>query len=81
MSAIQQLRFWGGNGETDSQATMLEAAAEIDHLHALLRDARCPGGGWSGMPDDIDPTVDACLKAGVCGCVFGAPFASGERHG
>lgn len=37
MSTAQQLRFWGGSGETESQACMLTAADEIE---AITQDAR-----------------------------------------
>jgi hypothetical protein len=32
----QQLRFWGGGGETESQACMLQAADEIKRYRAAL---------------------------------------------
>lgn len=37
-----------------------------------LKAQDCPGGGWNGMPPDIErATVADCLKHGVCGCIYG----------
>jgi hypothetical protein len=36
----QQLRFWGGSGETESQACMLQAADEIERLRNTMKN--CP---------------------------------------
>ena len=56
---------------TRLQQLCWEAVDEIRRLRNLLKSARCPGGGWTGMPEGTDPTVDACLKAGACGCDLG----------
>ena len=53
--------------------------AEIERLRAEIKTARCPGGGYNGQPADEEPTVENCLKAGVCGCSFGAALMS-ERN-
>lgn len=37
-----------------------------------LREQDCPGGGWNGMPPEIErATVSDCLAHGVCGCIYG----------
>jgi len=50
------------------------AAAAIERLRAALLRVDCPGGGWNGMPKDLEGfcTVADCLKQGNCGCIFGA---------
>lgn len=70
-----QTHFKRGQGyktecaERDANANLFSAAPD---LLACLRKAHCPGGGYTGQPANEEPTVDACLKAGVCGCYFGA---------
>jgi hypothetical protein len=49
-----------------------ERAKEANALRAALRSARCPGGGFNGMPKDAEPTVGLCLDHKVCGCDLGA---------
>jgi hypothetical protein len=44
---------------------------QVRRARDILKSARCPGGGWTGMPEGTDPTVDACMKAGACGCDLG----------
>ena len=38
-----------------------------------LKAQDCPGGGWSGMPSELEgkATVADCLARGVCGCIYG----------
>lgn len=42
-----------------------------DEQKQELRATRCPGGGFNGQPEDQEPTVQACLDANSCGCIFG----------
>lgn len=55
-----------------------DAANEIERLRAELRTVLCPGGGYAGQPKDEEPTVGACLKAGVCGCRHGDALKVGK---
>jgi hypothetical protein len=50
---------------------MDEAAAEIERLRAALKSCHCPGGGWNGMPDNMEPTIENCMKHDACGCCYG----------
>ena len=52
-------------------ATDRDHGEEIERLRAALREAMCPGGGYTGQPKDEEPTVGNCVKAGVCWCVLG----------
>ena len=52
---------------------------EIERLRALLKQARCPGGGWTGMPKDIEPTVGNCMAHDACGCDFGDALRQGAE--
>jgi hypothetical protein len=38
-----------------------------------LKAQDCPGGGWAGMPAELEgkATVADCLSRGVCGCIYG----------
>lgn len=45
---------------------------------AMLKDTRCPAGGWTGMPADMDPTVENCMGHGVCGCIYGEVVRKAE---
>lgn len=39
-----------------------------------LKAQPCPGGGWTGMPAEIEErgaTVAECLADGSCGCIYG----------
>jgi hypothetical protein len=39
---------------------------------AGLKAQECPGGGWTGMPAELErPTVADCLAHNVCGCIYG----------
>jgi hypothetical protein len=39
---------------------------------AGLKAQECPGGGWTGMPAEIErATVADCVAHGVCGCIYG----------
>jgi hypothetical protein len=58
--------------EYRANARLIAAAPE---LLRELQTSRCPGGGWTGMPADIEPTVENCLAAGNCGCTCGAAIA------
>lgn len=61
---------------------LAEEHRENERLRSALRSARCPGGGWNGMPDDIDPTVENCMGANACGCNLGdalKPQTGGHR--
>jgi len=60
----------------DTHADLIVRAVNChDDLVAALRTCRCPGGGWNGMPEDMDPTVENCMAAGACGCDCGAALA------
>lgn len=79
---VERLRRGDGTGACLSGnakyavETMNEAAAEIERLRVVLRTCPCPGGGWNGMPADLEPTVAACVDNKVCGCVYGAALTS-----
>lgn len=49
--------------------------AQRDELVAALKSCSCPGGGWTGMPRDMEATVEACVVNNVCGCTLGAAIA------
>lgn len=38
-----------------------------------LKAQECPGGGWTGMPAELEgkATVADCLMYGTCGCIYG----------
>lgn len=57
------------NEETQKANARLIVAAP-DLLHEL-RTSCCPAGGWNGMPADMEPTVDNCIKHGSCACTAG----------
>lgn len=40
---------------------------------AGLKSQECPGGGWNGMPAELEGncTVADCLAHGTCGCIYG----------
>jgi hypothetical protein len=67
-----------------SQRALEEQLAEErlrDAARDLLRELKsvnCPGGGWTGMPIYIEPTVDNCIAAGTCGCSHGAAVKKAE---
>jgi hypothetical protein len=45
-----------------------------------LKSQDCPGGGWTGMPADLErATVADCLAHGVCGCIYGDAVKHIER--
>ncbi len=59
----------------DKAGLSLEALPLWDDARAALEEqltAPCPGGGYTGQPHDEAPTVENCLRAGVCGCDMGA---------
>jgi hypothetical protein len=53
--------------------------AQNAELRALLKDTICPAGDWTGMPDDMQPTVANCMKHGNCCCVYGAALTQAEK--
>jgi hypothetical protein len=55
-----------------------EMRERCDELLAELKSCLCPGGGWNGMPKDMEATVQACMTHGVCGCTLGAAVAKAE---
>lgn len=66
------------NGFGDQRANaefIIRAWNSHDEMLAELETSRCPGGGWNGMPADIEPTVENCMAAGACGCSCGAVIA------
>ncbi len=45
-----------------------------------LKAQDCPGGGWNGMPVELErATVADCLSHGVCGCIYGEAVQHIER--
>ena len=47
---------------------------------AGLKAQDCPGGGWNGMPNNMErATVADCLAHGVCGCIYGDAVQHIER--
>lgn len=45
-----------------------------------LKSQDCPGGGWNGMPPELQrATVADCLAHGVCGCIYGDAVKHIER--
>lgn len=45
-----------------------------------LKSQDCPGGGWNGMPAELErATVADCLANGVCGCIYGDAVQHIER--
>jgi hypothetical protein len=46
-----------------------------------LKAQDCPGGGWSGMPNERRgrATVADCLAHGNCGCIYGDAVQHIER--
>lgn len=58
--------------------TALKSNGLVDELLSELRKALCPGGGYIGQPENQEPTVQACLDAGVCGCEHGAAVERAE---
>jgi len=62
--------------ECNANARLVAAAPD---MLALLKDTGCPAGGWTGMPDDIQPTVANCMKHGNCGCTYGEVIAKAEK--
>lgn len=46
-----------------------------------LNSQDCPGGGWNGMPLELErATVADCLAHGVCGCIYGDAVQLIERQ-
>ena len=68
---ICRIEKW--TSEVDKGVARLMAAAP--DLLRELKTSKCPGGGWNGMPPDVDPTVENCMAAGMCGCSCGAAIA------
>jgi hypothetical protein len=66
--------------EAAEWSRLMKMTSEQEHQIVVLRDllktCPCPGGGWNGMPDGMEPTVGACVDHNVCGCIYGAPFAN-----
>jgi hypothetical protein len=63
------------NSQDGADARLIAAAPD---LLRELRSSPCPGGGWTGMPDEVadrGATIQDCLNAGVCGCGSGAAVA------
>lgn len=46
-----------------------------------LKAQACPGGGWTGMPAELEgkATVADCLADGSCGCIYGGAAQHIER--
>lgn len=46
-----------------------------------LKAQDCPGGGWNGMPGELEgkATVADCLADGSCGCIYGGAVQHIER--
>jgi hypothetical protein len=48
-----------------------------------LKSQDCPGGGWNGMPAELEgkATVSDCLAHRTCGCIYGDVVKHIERQG
>jgi len=59
---VASLQASAGRDMSDTQSTI-----------AGLKAQDCPGGGWTGMPAELEGrvTVADCLAHGVCGCIYG----------
>lgn len=57
-------------------ARLVEAYTKIERLTAALKSCPCPGGGWNGMPEGTEATVEACVENNVCGCTLGDALKS-----
>lgn len=57
-------------GMNDPQSTIVGLKAQA-----------CPGGGWNGMPAELEgrATVADCLAHGACGCIYGDAVQHIER--
>lgn len=67
----------GVDGSQDERRIIAEANAALiaaaPEMLALIKETRCPGGGWNGMPERLEGIAEVkdCLAAGVCGCIYG----------
>lgn len=57
------------------QENQAEQRETIERLRKALTSAPCPSGGYTDQPKDEYANVEACLKAGVCGCDLGAALS------
>ena len=66
-------RITDGESQREAEARAGRLDDQIRKLKATVADLPCPGGGWNGMPEELegDARVKNCLAHGVCGCVFG----------
>lgn len=70
--ALSTVQAPAGNEVERLSEELGEAMFQRDQLLPALRSARCPAGGWNGMPKEIvTATVADCLKHGTCGCDLG----------
>lgn len=71
------------NGETIlpfagyGQVHLEKARAAVAKAEPAAGPLMCPAGGWTGMPADMVPTVENCVKYGNCGCDL-RPAAGGS---
>jgi hypothetical protein len=65
----------------ETSPLMHDAAREIERLRAALLTVPCPGGGWNGMPAELEgrATVADCMSHG-CGCIYGAALRGNEQN-
>lgn len=68
---------WRGDARAGINAMrdMIGAAPE---LLAALRSCHCPAGGWTGIKDDTEPTIENCMREAGCGCVYGGLIRKAE---
>lgn len=63
--------------EASANADLIAAAPEI---LAALRTCRCPAGGWTGIKDGTEPTIENCMREADCGCVYGDLIRKAEGN-
>ena len=63
----------GSHGDPAKIEADARLIVEAPTMLALIKETRCPGGGWNGMPERLEGMAEVkdCLAAGVCGCVYG----------
>ena len=83
--AADEIEDWRRQFEDERQAHLVciemrnDAEAERDRMREALKQVRCPGGGWNGMPKDMEPTVQNCMAHDACGCIYGDVLRSNEQ--
>ncbi len=68
---IEQLRAEIEQAEDFIPRKFAGLREQNERLRAALKSCPCPSGGWNGMPENVEPTVENCMKHDACGCVYG----------